>query len=337
MPFTMPEGFADGDYPTSWTGFIGQQRAKDQIRLAAQSAKARKQPMDHILIASGTPGIGKTSLGLLAARTMGRKVLVVTGPVPATRAYGLLAKLSDRDVLFIDEAHKLVEGGKKHAEWLLHYLQDGILLGALKRYRYSGASGWTAEEIGTPRVTVIAATTEPGRLPTTLTGRFPIRPALTDYTPDEGAKIAAQLARKVMAGLPLGGASSLVTAACSASSRPIDTLPGLAGAVTAGDSPAAAARASSSRAAFAVSTYAAGSNASVCCSSSRRPRSSSASPIRTSGSAGAARSCCGHASAVSVTTSPSSPSRHMPARVLGAYTVHSDLSGFAAMSIRSSA
>ncbi len=149
MPFTMPEGFADGDYPTSWTGFIGQQRAKDQIRLAAQSAKARKQPMDHILIASGTPGIGKTSLGLLAARTMGRKVLVVTGPVPATRAYGLLAKLDDRDVLFIDEAHKLVEGGKKHAEWLLHYLQDGILLGA-PPYRYKPGGG--TEDYVTPRV-----------------------------------------------------------------------------------------------------------------------------------------------------------------------------------------
>jgi Holliday junction DNA helicase RuvB len=199
MPFTMPEGFADGDYPTSWTGFIGQQRAKDQIRLAAQSAKARKQPMDHILIASGTPGIGKTSLGLLAARTMGRKVIVVTGPVPATRAYGLLAKLDDRDVLFIDEAHKLVEGGKKHAEWLLHYLQDGVLLGApacRDEYPYSRYTPVA------PRVTVIAATTEPGRLPTTLTGRFPVRPTLNDYTPDEGAKITAQLARKVMAGLP---------------------------------------------------------------------------------------------------------------------------------------
>lgn len=188
MTFTMPEGFASGDYPEDWSDFIGQEKAKQQIKLAADSATIRSQPMDHILIASGTPGIGKTSLALLAARQMDANIRVVSGKVDAGAANILFAEMDDGDVLFIDEAHKMVDGGKRDSEWLLHYLQDGVLLGA---YRQE----WV------PKVTVIAATTEAGRLPTTVVGRFPIRPQLTSYSEDEGALVAASLASKVLGGL----------------------------------------------------------------------------------------------------------------------------------------
>jgi Holliday junction DNA helicase RuvB len=169
MKFTMPVELAEGDYPTSWDGFIGQEKAKQQIKLAANSAKIRKQSMDHMLIASGTPGIGKTSLALLAARQMGTKITVTSGPITLEHALILLSGMKDGEILFIDEAHKLVDAGKKDAEWLLHYLQDGMLVGA---YSYENV----------PKVTIIAATTEVGRLPATVVGRFPIRPQLVEYS-----------------------------------------------------------------------------------------------------------------------------------------------------------
>jgi Holliday junction DNA helicase RuvB len=187
MTFTMPDGFANGDYPTEWDDFIGQSKAKRQIQLAVDSATIRGKSMDHILIASGTPGIGKTSLALLAAQQMDADINVVSGKIDAGAANMLFADMSDGDVLFIDEAHKMVDGGKKDSEWLLHYLQDGILLGA---YRQE----WV------PKVTVIAATTEVGRLPATVVGRFPVRPQLTAYSEEEGALIALSLARKVLDG-----------------------------------------------------------------------------------------------------------------------------------------
>jgi Holliday junction DNA helicase RuvB len=185
MKFTMPVELAEGDYPTSWDGFIGQEKAKQQIKLAANSAKIRKQSMDHMLIASGTPGIGKTSLALLAARQMGTKITVTSGPITLEHALILLSGMKDGEILFIDEAHKLVDAGKKDAEWLLHYLQDGMLVGA---YSYENV----------PKVTIIAATTEVGRLPATVVGRFPIRPQLVEYSEEEASLIAAKLARKVM-------------------------------------------------------------------------------------------------------------------------------------------
>lgn len=182
--FTMPKELADGDYPTTWTGFIGQDRAKAQIKLAADSAKIRKASMDHMLIASGTPGIGKTSLALLAARQMGVKVTPVSGAINLEHAMILLSGMKDGEIMFIDEAHKLVDSGKKDAEWLLHYLQDGMLVGP---YQY--------EKV--PAVTIIAATTEVGRLPATVVGRFPVRPQLVAYTEEEAALIAAKLSKKL--------------------------------------------------------------------------------------------------------------------------------------------
>jgi len=185
----MPDEFAQGDYPTAWSDFIGQSKAKQQIQLAARSAKARRTRMDHTLLASGTPGIGKTSLALLAARTMGTNMVATSGVVSAHAARIHFANMRDGDILLIDEAHRLVESGKKHAEWLLHYLQDGMLIGPFR-----------PEEV--PAVTIIAATTEAGKLPTTITSRFTVRPTLVEYTDEEAAGVTAKLAKRVLVDLP---------------------------------------------------------------------------------------------------------------------------------------
>lgn len=176
-------------YPDTWDDFIGQTTAVAQLRVAAASARARHDSMPHVLLSSGQPGIGKTALALLIAKELGTEVRTVTGKVDNNAARLLLASMADRDVLFIDEAHQLVVGGKAKAEWLLHYLQDGVLLGPRG-----------PEE--QPRVTVIAATTDGGRIPETILSRFPLRPILEPYTDDEAFQIASRCAVKAFT--PLG-------------------------------------------------------------------------------------------------------------------------------------
>jgi Holliday junction DNA helicase RuvB len=195
--------------PADWDDFIGQPRAKAQLRAAAAYARLRGVPMRHVLLDSGTPGIGKTSLALLAAQECGaQQVKMISGRVKANQARVLLAGMADGDVLFIDEIHTLVAGGKADAEWLLNFLQDGCIVGP------RGAEKQ-------PRVTVIAATTDAGRLPETILSRFPIRPGLDDYTADEGAQIAKVLSRTLIdPPLPLPSPENLAAIARAAHNNP---------------------------------------------------------------------------------------------------------------------
>lgn len=198
---------AVGNYPTSWSEFVGQEQAKRQLQLAIRSAKKRRAPLDHVLLASGAPGIGKTALGLLIGKELGGEVRTVSGPMEMSGALMTLIDMKDRDVLFIDEAHRLVESGKKKSEWLLHFLQDGVVL-----------TPFGAEKL--PQVTVVAATTDAGRLPDPLLSRFVIRPPLVPYTQSEAAKIVAMLAKKVMEGMPQPSARNCREIADAANNNP---------------------------------------------------------------------------------------------------------------------
>ena len=171
----------NGSYPDDWEGFVGQDLAKRQLRVAVESAARRKAPLGHVLLASGTPGIGKTTLALLLVDALGARMKMVSGKVDTNAARITLAQLGDGDVLFIDEMHQLVSGNRTRAEWLLHLLQDGVIMGP------------RGPEVQ-PKVTVVGATTEAGRLPETVVGRFPLRPVLQPYTDDEAAIIAIDMA-----------------------------------------------------------------------------------------------------------------------------------------------
>lgn len=167
-------------YPLTWEDFIGQDMVKRQLQIACASAKQREAPLDHVLLASGRPGVGKTSLGFLCANTVGADVQMISGKVGLPEARVVISGMKDRDVLIIDEIHRLVQGGRMNAEWLLHLLQDGVLLGPIG-----------PEEM--PKVTIIGCTTDPGRLPPTIIGRFPLRPAIEPYTDDQAAAIASAM------------------------------------------------------------------------------------------------------------------------------------------------
>jgi len=204
----MSEHGLGGDYPATWDDFIGQDQAKRQLMVACQSAKMRGATLDHVLLASGLSGIGKTSLALLVAQELGRNVKVVSGKIPSTMARIALSGLDDGDVLIYDEIHMAVAGGQANAEWLLHLLQDGVIMGP------------TGPE-EQPALTVIGCTTEPGRLPGALLQRFILKPPLESYCTEEASLIALGFAVKLFSDdLPLPSTENLTTIADAANCNP---------------------------------------------------------------------------------------------------------------------
>lgn len=180
-----------GEYPRSWDEYVGQEQAKRQLQIFALSAKERGKPMGHVLLRSGQPGIGKTTLALLSAATMDTSVHIVTGKITFKQARLLLTCCEDGDILFIDEIHSMVRGGAGQSEWMLPFLETGALVGP-----------FGPEEV--PAITVIGATTDDGRLPDTFLSRFtPID--LVPYTDDEAARIAAVMGGRMLHGFPAPG------------------------------------------------------------------------------------------------------------------------------------
>ena len=173
-----------GYYPDSWDGFIGQTQAKRQLKIAANSARKRGEPCENVLLKGGAPGIGKTTLGLLMAAELGKNLKMVSGKVTVQQARLLLSEMEDGDCLFYDEIHMAVQGGKGNAEWLLPFLEQGVIIGPRG-----------PEEA--PKVTVIGATTDAGRLPETLLSRFTVQPDLVNYTEMEAEFISLNMAQTI--------------------------------------------------------------------------------------------------------------------------------------------
>lgn len=176
--------FADPDYPQTWDEFVGQEQAIIQLRAAVTSAVDRGKPMDHVLLASGAQGIGKTTLAQIIAHEMGAGFVAVSGPLTVDDARRLLTQMNDGDVFFWDEVHLAVAGNRNRADWMLPFLTDAVLM-----------TKNSVEQM--PRVTVIGATTDVGKLPQTVVSRFMIRPVLNYYTDEEGRLIAVKMADRM--------------------------------------------------------------------------------------------------------------------------------------------
>lgn len=174
----------DGPYPKSFTDFIGQTIARSQIISSITASIVMKEPLDHMLLATGHPGVGKTTLGRLTASELGVGMVELSGLVTDKDAAAAIGVMEDGDVLFLDEVHRLVSHGKAKAEWLLTLLQDGEL------HLPTGV-------VIAPKITVIAATTDKERLPQTILDRFTIQPRMENYTESEGVKIALFQAKRV--------------------------------------------------------------------------------------------------------------------------------------------
>jgi Holliday junction DNA helicase RuvB len=192
--------FEGTDYPRAWPEFIGQEGAKEQLQVAVGSATARSVRLDHTLLASGLAGVGKTTLAYLIAYNMGVGITATSGPLTMEKFRDMVKVMEDRDILFIDELHMMVGGNRNKADWLLPFMTDG------KLYTDRGAEKM-------PDVTIVGATTDAGKLPATLLGRFMMQPSIERYSPAEAALIGKQLAARMGVKVPAGAFPDIARAA----------------------------------------------------------------------------------------------------------------------------
>ena len=174
--------------PKSLDEFIGQQGARENLRIFVNAARARGEPLDHVLF-FGPPGLGKTTLASILAREMGVGFRATSGPVIAKSGdlAALLTNLEDGDVLFIDEIHRLNPAVE---EILYPAMEDR----ALDLMIGEGPSARSVR-IDLPKFTLVGATTRQGLLTTPLRDRFGIPIRLNFYSVEELEQVVRRAAR----------------------------------------------------------------------------------------------------------------------------------------------
>ncbi len=173
--------------PNSFDDFVGQQRVTDNLRVMVESARIRDDVLDHILL-SGPPGLGKTTLAHLLANEMEVDIHVTSGPALEKTGdlAGILNGLSEGDILFIDECHRLDRVIEENLYPAIEDYYIDVVLG----------EGPTARTMAMPveRFTLIGATTRSGLVTAPLRSRFGALKRLSLYEPDQLKQIVLRTA-----------------------------------------------------------------------------------------------------------------------------------------------
>ncbi|EKF18895.1 Holliday junction branch migration DNA helicase RuvB [Nitratireductor pacificus] len=182
--------------PQSLDEFVGQKAARANLKVFVEAARGRGEALDHVLFV-GPPGLGKTTLAQIMARELGVNFRSTSGPVIAKAGdlAALLTNLEDRDVLFIDEIHRLNPAVEEILYPAMEDFQLDLIIGEGPAAR--------SVKIDLAKFTLVAATTRLGLLTTPLRDRFGIPVRLDFYTVEELQSIVTRGAR--ILGLPLAG------------------------------------------------------------------------------------------------------------------------------------
>ncbi|WP_312798189.1 Holliday junction branch migration DNA helicase RuvB [Tianweitania sp.] len=180
--------------------FVGQAAARANLKVFIEAARGRGEALDHVLFV-GPPGLGKTTLAQIMARELGVNFRSTSGPVIAKAGdlAALLTNLEDRDVLFIDEIHRLSPAVEEILYPAMEDFQLDLIIGEGPAAR--------SVKIDLAKFTLVAATTRLGLLTTPLRDRFGIPVRLNFYTVDELELIVRRGAR--LMGLPIDDAGAL--------------------------------------------------------------------------------------------------------------------------------
>jgi Holliday junction DNA helicase RuvB len=203
--FTSPAAGRDDNLdvslrPSGFSDFVGQADARANLEVFIEAAKKRGAALDHVLFV-GPPGLGKTTLAQIIAKELGVGFRATSGPVIAKAGdlAALLTNLEERDVLFIDEIHRLNPAIEEVLYPAMEDFQLDLIIGEGPAAR--------SVRIDLAKFTLVGATTRAGLLTTPLRDRFGIPVRLNFYTPQELVKIVTRGAR--LMGMPMSADGAL--------------------------------------------------------------------------------------------------------------------------------
>jgi Holliday junction DNA helicase RuvB len=202
-PERSDEDAADASLrPQRLSEFIGQQQARSNLAVFIEAARARREALDHVLFV-GPPGLGKTTLAQIVARELGVNFRATSGPVIAKAGdlAALLTNLEERDVLFIDEIHRLNPAVEEILYPAMEDFQLDLIIGEGPAAR--------SVKIDLARFTLIGATTRAGLLTNPLRDRFGIPVRLNFYSEPELEEIVNRGARVLGIGMTADGANEI--------------------------------------------------------------------------------------------------------------------------------